>query len=99
MPPLNARDARVGEWVAGELKTVTVIGLRDQGHGEESDCDARDLTMLLRLQGPEAIAEVNLFNDGVFRYPLWKQYGSKSVMLLCTPDVIGAPSSKCLVPR
>jgi len=35
-----------------------VLGLRDGGEGEESDCNSQDLSLLLRLQGPEAFAEV-----------------------------------------
>lgn len=46
------------EWHAGDVQTVTVVGLRDGGDGKEADCDARDLSMLLRLQGEEALAEV-----------------------------------------
>lgn len=49
-----------GEWYAGESRTVTVVGLKAEGGGEESDCNSQDLSILLRLQGPEALAEVTL---------------------------------------
>lgn len=49
------------EWSAGTPGMVTVVGLREGADGELSDCNSRDLSMLLRLQGPEALAEV-LFN-------------------------------------
>lgn len=56
--------ARKGDgtaWNVGESRTVTVLGLNGEGDGdggEESDCNSEDITMLLRLQGPEALAEV-----------------------------------------
>lgn len=50
-----------GEWHAGESGMVNVVGLREGGGGELSDCNGRDLSMLLRLQGPEALAEVGRY--------------------------------------
>lgn len=50
----------VGVWHAGESKTVTVVGLKADGGGEESDCDSHNISILVRLQGPEALAEVNV---------------------------------------
>ena len=47
-----------GEWYAGDARTVTIVGLKADGGGEESDCSSDDLSILLRLQGPEALAEV-----------------------------------------
>ncbi|CAM9166423.1 unnamed protein product [Scytosiphon promiscuus] len=44
------------EWYAGEARTVTIIGLEKGKGGEESDCDSGNLSILLRLQGPEALA-------------------------------------------
>ncbi|CAN0306434.1 unnamed protein product, partial [Ectocarpus sp. 12 AP-2014] len=38
-------------------RTVTVVGLKAQGEGEESDCNSQNLSILVRLQGPEALAE------------------------------------------
>lgn len=49
-----------GEWYAEEARTVTVVGLTAAGGGEESDCNSQDLSILLRLQGPEALAEVKM---------------------------------------
>lgn len=46
------------EWGAGTPGMMTVVGLREGADGELSDCNSRDLSMLLRLQGPEALAEV-----------------------------------------
>lgn len=40
---------------------MTIVGLKEGGDGEESDCNAEDLSMLFRLQGPEALAEVDVF--------------------------------------
>ena len=48
------------EWNAGTPGTVTVVGLAEGGGGELSGCNSQDLSMLLRLQGPEALAEVCL---------------------------------------
>ncbi|CBJ31518.1 expressed unknown protein [Ectocarpus siliculosus] len=45
------------EWSAGTPGMMTVVGLREGADGELSDCNSRDLSMLLRLQGPEALAE------------------------------------------
>lgn len=45
-------------WRSGEARTVTVVGLKAEGGGEESDCDSHDISILLRLQGPEALSEV-----------------------------------------
>eukprot|EP00903_Cladosiphon_okamuranus_P007973 g7695.t1 len=45
------------EWQAGKPRMVNVVGLREGGGGELADCDSKDLSMLLRLQGPEALAE------------------------------------------
>eukprot|EP00752_Nemacystus_decipiens_P005505 g4981.t1 len=45
------------EWRVGEPRMVNVVGLREGGGGELSDCNSEDLSMLLRLQGPEALAE------------------------------------------
>lgn len=46
------------EWYSGEPRMVNVVGLREGGGGELSGCNSQDLSMLLRLQGPEALAEV-----------------------------------------
>lgn len=56
----QAADWREGkhEWHAGKPRMVNVVGLREGGGGELSDCNSQDLSMLLRLQGPEALAEV-----------------------------------------
>ncbi|CAM9836849.1 unnamed protein product [Scytosiphon promiscuus] len=56
------RDARRNsppyQWTAGTVAAVNVVGLREGGNGEMSDCDSEDLSMLVRFQGPEALAEV-----------------------------------------
>ncbi|CAN0389991.1 unnamed protein product [Pylaiella littoralis] len=39
---------------------VNVVGLAEGGDGELSDCNSQDLSMLVRLQGPEALAEIRL---------------------------------------
>lgn len=69
MPGLQ--DAgQFARWTANESRIVTVLGLKEQGEngrGEEADCDASNLSMLLRLQGPEALAEVGHAN----RNPRW----------------------------
>ncbi len=53
---------------------MTVLGLRDGGEGEESDCNSQDLSMLLRLEGPEALAEVCLTSHGAARPALVSVY-------------------------
>lgn len=58
---LLERRGNPEEWPAGEARAVTVVGLKEGGNGEESDCNAGDLSMLFRLQGPEALAEVDVF--------------------------------------
>lgn len=47
------------EWHAGKPRMVNVVGMREGGGGELSDCNSKDLSMLVRLQGPEALAEVH----------------------------------------
>lgn len=59
MTGLPAREEG-SAWHAGEAQTVTVVGLREGGEGEEADCNAQDLSMLFRLQGEEALAEVTM---------------------------------------
>lgn len=54
----TTRRGNEEEWPAGEARAVTIVGLKEGGNGEESDCNAADLSMLFRLQGPEALAEV-----------------------------------------
>lgn len=54
-------------WYAGESKTVTVLGLKADGQGKESNCNSEDLSLLLRLQGPEALAEVSFDVVGKIR--------------------------------
>lgn len=39
---------------------MTVVGLKAEGGGEESDCDSHDISILARLQGPEALSEVKV---------------------------------------
>lgn len=56
-----------GVWHSGGSKTVTVVGLKAKGDGEESDCDSHDISILARLQGPEALAEVILDVNANFR--------------------------------
>ena len=46
---------------------MTVVGLKAKGDGEESDCDSHDISILARLQGPEALAEVILDVNANFR--------------------------------
>ena len=62
----HERRGNADEWPSGEARAVTVVGLKEGGNGEESDCNARDLSMLFRLQGPEALAEVDVVGA---RYP------------------------------
>ncbi|CAN0079946.1 unnamed protein product, partial [Pylaiella littoralis] len=45
------------EWHTETSGMVNVIGLAEGGNGELSDCSSQDLSMLVRLQGPEALAE------------------------------------------
>ncbi|CAM9780585.1 unnamed protein product [Ascophyllum nodosum] len=52
-----AEGSPAGDWYAGEARLIKVIGLREEGDGEEADCNAEDLSILLRMQGPEALAE------------------------------------------
>ncbi|CAM9772851.1 unnamed protein product [Scytosiphon promiscuus] len=64
---LEFEDNDEPSWNAGESRTVTVVGLRgDEGGdvGEESDCHSQDITMLLRLEGPEALAEAAVPVEG-----------------------------------
>lgn len=44
--------------MTGASRTITVAGLRAEGEGQEVGCDASNLSMLFRLQGPEALAQV-----------------------------------------
>lgn len=53
----GGRDA-AHEWYAGEPRMVNVVGMSEGHGGELADCNSKDLSMLLRLQGPEALAEV-----------------------------------------
>ncbi|CAM9947552.1 unnamed protein product, partial [Ectocarpus fasciculatus] len=63
------------EWSARESRTVTVVGLKAEGEGEESDCNSQNLSILVRLQGPEALAEAatpvegSRCNEVVGQYP------------------------------
>lgn len=62
-----------GDWQAGETRVLKVIGLREGGDGEQADCNAADLSILIRIQGPEALAQVwqqQLAVDGSGRVPL-----------------------------
>lgn len=56
-----------------------MIGLREGGDGQEADCNAEDLSMMLRLQGPEALAKVKaksvrLHSQIVLMLSLTRQY-------------------------
>ncbi len=70
-----------GEWYAEDTRTVTIVGLRAEGNGEQSNCNSHDLSILLRLQGPEALAEVRLPSKAgkagkVSRGSSWARYSS-----------------------
>lgn len=56
--PGTGVDTPPNPWRAGTAAMVNVVGLREGGDGEMSDCNSEDLSMLLRFQGPEALAEV-----------------------------------------
>lgn len=54
------------DWRAGESRIVKILGLKDQDDQcetrevsgvEQADCEGSNLSMLVRLQGPEALAE------------------------------------------
>lgn len=64
-------------WYAGESRTVTVVGLKAEGGGEESDCDSHDVSILIRQQGPEALAEVNNQLPGRYTGQLFRAYGKQ----------------------
>lgn len=57
------------DWRAGESRIVKILGLKDQDDQcetrevsgvEQADCEGSNLSMLVRLQGPEALAEVRI---------------------------------------
>ncbi|CAM9822703.1 unnamed protein product [Ectocarpus sp. 6 AP-2014] len=67
------------EWCARESRTVTVVGLKAQGEGEESDCNSQNLSILVRLQGPEALAEAATPVEGSRCHEVAGQYPAGSV--------------------
>lgn len=67
---------------------MTIIGLEEGGGGKESDCDSGNLSILLRLQGPEALALVRTFHYADFRSGLGSGARLEKLMLLGTFQLI-----------